>query len=158
NVQVTATAGGQSATATVDLTVSGTEHATPSGAYTIPSGATRPSASAPWVAAVNQTVTFTALETHAASSASDFGDRTTGSGPTVTHAFTTVGNPTVTLTVTGDDSATFGTASAAIHFSITDPYTLKLNNGRFLVTADWSTGTGASATGGHGTATTLTPD
>ena len=157
NVEVTATSGSQSASANVSVTVSGEAHAAPSGAYTI-TGATRANASTPWIAPINQPVTFTALETHAASWAWDFGDGSTDSGATVTHTFTKVGNPTVTLTVTGDDTATFGTTAAQIHFSVTDPYTLRLGNGRFLVTANWATGTGASATSGHGTATSLTDD
>jgi PKD repeat protein len=126
-------------------------------AYSIPSGASRTSPSSPWIAAINVPVTFQALETHGTYSW-DFGDGTTSTDNPATHTFTTNGNISVKLTVTGDGTNTSGTASATIHLTVTDPYTLHLTNDRFTVTADWATGSGASATSGHGTATSLTAD
>src|SRR5262249_57816262 len=121
----------------------------PSAAYSIPSGASRSTPSAPWVATVNVPVTFQALETHA-TYLWDFGDGTTDTNATATHTFSTVSAPIVKLTVTGDGTTTTGTSTATIRFSVADPYTLKLNNGRFFVTVDWATGSVATATTGHG--------
>ena len=163
-VTVTAESGTQSAFATVSLTVGGSAGPPPpSVAYQIPSGASRTSPSSPWIAAVNVPVTFTALETHATLYTWDFGDGSpTISGPdqqTVTHTYTSNGNLSVTLTVVGDGTTTSSTpATATIHLTVTDPYTMHLTNDRFTVTADWATGSGASATSGHGTATSLTAD
>jgi PKD repeat protein len=157
-VSVTASSGATSVTAYLTLVLTGSTSPKPSAAYSIPSGATRNSISAPWSTAVSQTVTFTALETHAASWDWDFGDGSTASGQTVTHAFTAVGNPTVTLTVTGDGTTTVGTSTALIRFAVSDPYTLRLNNDRFVLTVDWATGTGSTAASGKGTAVDLTAD
>ena len=50
----------------------------------------------------------------------DFGDGTSGSGITTTHAYTTVGTYTVTLTVTDNDGLT-DTTSHAIEIKVKDP-------------------------------------
>ncbi len=158
-VTVVATSGAQSASADVSVTVGpSTGPPPPSVAYSITSGATRTSPSLPWVAAVNVPVTFSALETNAASITWDFGDGATSTDNPATHTFTTSGSINVKLTVVGDETNTHGTSSATIRLSVTDPYTLHLTNSRFTVTADWATGSGASATSGHGTATSLTSD
>ena len=109
-----------------------------------------------WSAPVNQTITLTASEAHATSWEWDFGNGDTQSGQSVTHVYTAAGNPTVTLTVTGDGTNTDGVSSVVIRFAITDPYTLLLDNGRFAIQAAWSSA--AQATSGFGTATALTAD
>ena len=158
-VTVVATSGSQSATAEVSVTVgASTGPPPPSVAYSITSGATRTSPSSPWIAAVNVPVTFSALETHAASVTWDFGDGTSSTDNPATHTFTASGSVNVRLTVVGDETNTHGTSTATIRLSVTDPYTLHLTNSRFTVTADWATGSGSSASSGHGTATSLTPD
>ncbi len=158
-VTVVATSGSQSASADVSFTVgASTGPPPPSVAYSITSGATRTSPSSPWIAAVNVPVTFTALETHAQSYTWDFGDGSSDTGATVTHTYTANASVSVKLTVVGDGTTTSGSATATIRLTVTDPYTLHLTNNRFTVTADWATGSGASATSGHGTATSLTSD
>ena len=101
-------------------------------------------------------MTLTASETHG-TYLWDFGDGTTSTDATVTHTFTAGGSPNVTLTVTGDGTNTQGTASAVIHFTVTDPFTLYLDGGRFAVTTDW-TSTAQSGSSGQGTSVNLSDD
>jgi len=154
-VTVEASAGSQTATATQSVTVSPVSTTPrPSSAYTI-AGATA-GRGAVWSAPINQTITFTASETHAASWEWDFGAGVTELGQSITHVFTAAGNPSVTLRVTGDGTNTEGTSSVLIRFDITDPYTLLLDNGRFAIQVAWSSvGQGTS---GLGTAAGLTSD
>jgi len=71
----------------------------------------------------NQTVTFTAPNTVGATYAWDFGDNTTGTGNPATHAYSTAGTYTVTLTVTSSGNSVsstqpiFVTACTPIHSS-----------------------------------------
>ena len=148
--------GSPSATATQTVTVADTSPGTPrpSAAYTI-GGATAGPGNV-WSAPVNQAITFNAQETHALSYTWDFGGGDTQTGATVTHTFTAAGNPSVVLTVVGDGTNTAGSAATTIHFAITDPYTLLLDNGRFAVQASWSSA--AQGTSGFGTASALTTD
>ncbi len=154
-VTVEASVGSTTATATQSVTVSPastTPH--PSTAYKI-TGATAGPGSV-WAATVNQVITFTALETHAASYTWDFGDGDPQTGATVTHSYTAAGNQTVVLTVVGDTANTDGTSVTTIHLAITDPYTLLLDNGRFAIQASWTSA--AQASSGLGTALALTTD
>ncbi len=118
----------------------------------------------------NQTVFFNASEStpsagHAISSYTwDFGDGSTGSGVTTSHAYTTVGSYTVTLTVTDDAGKTASTTltlavgssnpTAAFTFSPTDPLpgsTVNFNAstsqaaaGRRIVSYTWDFGDGSA--------------
>src|SRR5262249_5080138 len=98
-VTVVATSGTQSASAEGNVTGGpSTGPPPPSVAYSITSGATRTSPSSPWIAAVNLPVTFSALETHAASITWDFGDGSAASTDNpATHTFTTGGSYSVKL-------------------------------------------------------------
>ncbi len=155
-VTVKASSGGTSATATQSVTVSPASTIPhPSTAYTV-SGAS-PGAGSKWYATVAQEITLTASETHAASWDWDFGNGETATGQTVTHTFANAGSFPVTLKVTGDGTNTEGTSSAVIRFSITDPYTLYLDGGRFAVNLAWSSSAGTGSNG-LGTATDLTDD
>ncbi len=156
SVNVSASQGGQTAFAVGSVTVTEASPTIPhpSAAYTIV-GATAGRGNV-WSATVNQAVTFNALETHAGSYTWDFGNGDTQTGATVTHTFTAAGNQTVVLTVAGDGTNTDGTSVSTIHFAITDPYTLLLDNGRFAVQASWSST--AQGTSGFGTALALTTD
>jgi PKD repeat protein len=155
-VNVSASQGGQTATAlqTVTVTDASPTIPHPSAAYTlVGASAGRNNV---WSAPINQAITFNAIETHAASYTWDFGDGSPQTGATVTHTFTTAGSPQVILTVVGDDTNTSGTTAATIRFAITDPYTLLLDNGRFAIQAAWSSA--AQQSSGYGTATALTTD
>ena len=156
-VTVTASQGSQSAIAIGSVTVTEASPTIPhpSGAYTLV-GATAGPGNV-WKAPVNQAITFNALETHAQSYTWDFGDGTEAqTGATVTHTFTLGGSPQVILTVVGDGTNTDGTTVSTIRFAITDPYTLRLDNGRFAIQASWTSA--AQGTSGFGTATALTTD
>jgi PKD repeat protein len=155
-VTVLATAGAETAPASQSVTVTEASPTIPhpSAAYSIVGATAGPGAI--WSAPVNQTITFTASETHAASWVWDFGNGDTQSGQSVTHTFTAGGSPSVTLTVTGDGTNTEGTSSVVIRFAITDPYTLLVNNGRFAIQVAWSSA--KQGTSGFGTATALTVD
>ncbi len=156
-VNVTASQGGQTAFAVGSVTVTEASPTMPhpSAAYTIV-GATQGPGNV-WSAPINQAITFNALETHAASYTWNFGDGTDPqTGATVTHTFTTAGSKSVVLTVVGDGTNTDGTTAATIHFAITDPYTLLLDNGRFAIQASWSSAT--QGTSGFGNANALTTD
>ena len=127
----------------------------PSGAYTI-AGASLGS-NGRFQAMLNQPVTFTSSETHAASWAWDFGDGSTASGQVVTHSFTAIGSPNVTLTITGDGTNTIGTSAAAIPFAVLDPGVLYLGDSqRYQVRAAWSSS--SQGMSGSGTAINLTSD
>ena len=156
-VTVTASQGSQSAIAIGSVTVTEASPTIPhpSGAYTLV-GATAGPGNV-WKAPVNQAITFNALETHAQSYTWDFGVGTEAqTGATVTHTFTLGGSPQVILTVVGDGTNTDGTTVSTIRFAITDPYTLRLDNGRFAIQASWTSA--AQGTSGFGTATALTTD
>ncbi len=137
-VTVQATApGGQSALASQTVTVSPVSTTPrPSVGFTI-SGAPL-GAGGRYQAQINTPVTLTATETHG-TYLWDFGNGDTSTDQTVTHTFTAAGSPSVTLTVTGDGTNTAGTSSVTIRFTVTDPFTLYLDGGRFAVKAHWST-------------------
>lgn len=89
----------------------------------------------------------------------DFGDRTTSTTKNPTHAYTSAGNYTVTLTASGES----GSASSTRQLTVTgqsfgcvaNTTTLCLNSGRFRVSATWRKNDGST---GPGTAVPLTSD
>jgi uncharacterized repeat protein (TIGR01451 family) len=96
---------------------------------------------------VGQSVVFTSTSTGTANLtyAWDFGDKTTGSGVTATHTYTTVGDYTVKLTVTnsfGSDSATAKVDFPAIAaFTTSAGLPVIIQNGDTVTFTNNSTGT-----------------
>ena len=95
----------------------------------------------------------------------DFGDTTTGTGETTTHAYTTAGTYTITLTVTDNDtltdteaksitvikppvaSFTYSPTAPLVGDTVTFDASASTPNGGTIVRYDWNFGDGASATG-----------
>jgi PKD repeat protein len=122
---------------------------------------------------VGQTINFNASTSRPApgrtirSYAWDFGDGTTGSGPTTTHAYDTAGTYTVLLTVTDDvgrvatatTSLTVGTGNPTADFTFNpsaprggqdvtfDGSPSQAASGRTIVSYTWSFGDGGSGSG-----------
>jgi PKD repeat protein len=142
----------------------------PVGQGTLPTAAIVTSPATP---TVNQVVNFNASTSRPAPGRTirsyewNFGDGTTGSGPTVQHAYTEPGTYTVLLTVT-DDAGRFATASTSVAVGTGNPtadftfspatpttaQTVQFNgagstgaNGRQIVNYAWDFGDGATASG-----------
>lgn len=119
-VSVQATSGSVSLTKTATVAITQGGPPAPSNGYTV-SGASQNTFNGTWEVAAGVPVTFSATETQASSFAWDFGDGATATGQTVSHAFSSAGLKTVTLTVTGDGTTTSGTSTASIRFDVSPP-------------------------------------
>ena len=92
----------------------------PSAGFSV-SGATPNIFNGRYSAPTGAPVTFTANETNAASYSWDFGDGSSATTRTATHAFAAMGPHSVAMTVRGDEVNTSGSSSATINLDITPP-------------------------------------
>ena len=153
-VTVTASDGSTTKTAAWPITITQGGPPGPASTFTV-SGATF--SSGRWQAGVGQPITFTATEAHAQAWDWNFGDGDTASGQTVTHVFTRVGSPNVTVQVTGDGTNTVGQNAGAAGFTVFDPTTLAVGtDGRYQIQVTWASAQEHKS--GTGTAVTLTSD
>ena len=111
-------------TVTLTITASGGATATSTATVTI-SGLPVANAGGPYAAGLNQTVTFDASKSTAPSGqtltyAWNFGDGSSGTGISPTHAYPTAGTYTATLTITSTSGAT-ATATSTVNVSATTP-------------------------------------
>jgi PKD repeat protein len=121
NVAVVVTSGSSTGTGTANVNITRAGPPSPASDYQV-SGAT-PNFQGIYEIEAGRTITLTATEPDPGAS---FSWAVSGGGPTLTgrtvqHTFNSQGSRTITLTVTGGGTVTYGTTSTQIRFSITAP-------------------------------------